>query len=90
MAGRTGKAGSATPVKINIVHPNIGDLIIDLVAPDGSVYNLHNKTGGSANNINKTVNLNLSSEALNGAWRLRARDGGPGNTGKINSWSITF
>ena len=29
---------------VSVIHPYIGDLIVDLVAPDGSVYNLHNRT----------------------------------------------
>jgi serine protease len=90
VSGRTGNGGSSTPVAIAIVHPYIGDLIIDLVAPDGSVYNLHNRSGGSADNISKTVNVNLSGEALNGTWRLRARDLASADVGYINSWSITF
>ena len=75
---------------VNIVHPYKGDLIVDVVAPDGSVYNVHNRTGGSADNINQTFTVNLSSEALNGTWRLRARDRASSDTGYINSWSITF
>jgi len=51
---------------------------------------LHNRTGGSADNINQTYTVNLSSEALNGSWRLRARDRSKRDTGYINSWSITF
>jgi serine protease len=90
VSGRTGNGGSATPVAIAIVHPYIGDLIIDLVAPDGSVYNLHNRTGSSTDNISKTVNVNLSGEALNGTWRLRARDLAASDVGYINSWSVTF
>jgi serine protease len=90
VSGRTGNGGSATPVAISIVHPYIGDLIVDLVAPDGSVYNLHNRSGGSADNIVRTVNVNLSGEALNGTWRLRARDLASADVGRIDSWSITF
>lgn len=90
VTGRSGNAPSSTPVAINIVHTYIGDLKIDLVAPDGSLYNLHNRSGGSADNIVKTVNLNLSSEALNGTWKLRANDNAGGDVGYINSWSITF
>ncbi|MCR6625280.1 MAG: proprotein convertase P-domain-containing protein [Pseudoxanthomonas sp.] len=75
---------------VNIVHTYKGDLIVDLLAPDGSVYVLHNRTGGSADNINQTYTVNLSSEALNGNWRLRARDRAAADTGYINSWSITF
>jgi len=90
VSGRTGNGQAATPVAVNITHPYIGDLIVDLVAPDGSVYNIHNRTGTSTDNIIKTVNINLSSEALNGTWRLRAADRAASDTGFINSWSITF
>ena len=51
---------------------------------------LHNRSGGSADNINQTYTVNLSSEALNGTWRLRVRDRARTDTGYINSWSITF
>ena len=90
VSGRTGNAPASTPVAVNIVHTYIGDLKVDLVAPDGSVYVLHNRSGGSADNINQTYNVNLSSEALNGTWRLRVNDNANADTGYINSWSITF
>jgi len=90
VSGRSGSAPADTSVSVAIVHPYIGDLKVDLVAPDGSLYNVHNRTGGSADNINKTVTLNLSSEALNGTWKLRVNDNANGDVGKIDSWSITF
>ena len=90
VSGRSGNAPSSTPVAIRIIHTYIGDLKVDLVAPDGSLYNLHNRSGGSADNIIKTVNVNLSSEALNGTWRLRVNDNANQDTGYIDSWSITF
>jgi subtilisin-like proprotein convertase family protein len=90
VSGRTGNAPASTPVAIDIRHTYIGDLKVDLVAPDGSLYNLHNRTGSSTDNIIKTVNLNLSSEPLNGTWRLRVNDNANLDTGYINSWSITF
>ena len=90
VSGRTGNASSTTPVAVNIVHTYKGDLKVDLIAPDGSVYVLHNRTGGSADNIVQTFTVNLSSEALNGTWRLRANDNATADTGYINSWGITF
>jgi PKD repeat protein len=90
VSGRTGNAGTAVPVAVNIVHTYKGDLKVDLVAPDGSVYVLHNRTGGSADNIVTTYTVNLSTEALNGTWNLRVNDNAAGDTGYINSWSITF
>ena len=90
VSGRTGNAPTATPVAVNIVHTYKGDLKVDLVAPDGSVYVLHNRTGGSADNIVQTFSVNLSTEALNGTWNLRVNDNAGGDVGYINSWSITF
>ena len=90
VSGRSGNAPTATPVAVNIVHTYIGDLKVDLIAPDGSVYVLHNRSGGSADNINTTYTVNLSTEALNGTWKLRVNDNANGDTGYINSWSITF
>ncbi|MCC7247336.1 MAG: M20/M25/M40 family metallo-hydrolase [Lysobacter sp.] len=90
VSGRAGNAPTNASVTVAIVHTYQGDLKVDLVAPDGSLYNIHNRTGGSADNLNKTVTLNLSTEALNGTWKLRAQDAATGDTGYINSWSVTF
>jgi PKD repeat protein len=90
VSGRTGNGQASTPVAVNIVHTYIGDLKVDLVAPDGSIYVLHNRAGGSADNINQTYTVNLSGEALNGTWKLRVNDNYANDVGYINSWSITF
>ncbi len=90
VSGRTGNAPASTPVTVDISHTWKGDLKVDLVAPDGSVYVLSNYAGGSADDIKQTFNVNLSSEALNGSWKLRVNDKASGDTGRINSWSIRF
>jgi bacterial leucyl aminopeptidase len=90
VSGRTGNASATTPVAVNIVHTYKGDLKVDLVAPDGSIYVLHNRAGGSADNIVQTFSVNLSTEVLNGTWNLRVNDNAGGDVGYINSWSITF
>jgi PKD repeat protein len=90
VSGRTGNAPTNASVSVNITHPYIGDLIVDLIAPDGSVYNLHNRTGSSADNIVQTYSRNLSTETLNGTWSMRVRDRAAQDTGTLNSWSITF
>ena len=90
VSGRSGNAPSDLSVDVNIVHTYKGDLIVNLVAPDGSTYLLHNGSGGSANNINATYTVNASSEAANGTWKLRVYDRYNGDTGYINEWSLTF
>ncbi|UHQ24327.1 S8 family serine peptidase [Lysobacter sp. 5GHs7-4] len=91
VTGRSGNAPGNAQVSVNIQHTYQQDLIVDLIAPDGTVYNLWNRQGNSTDNViitNRVVNL--SSETLNGAWKLRAADRASVDTGFINSWSITF
>jgi vibriolysin len=90
VSNRSGSASSSTQVAVDITHTYKGDLKVDLIAPDGSVYVLHNRSGGSANDIKTTYSVNLSSEALNGTWTLRVNDNYRGDTGRLNGWSITF
>jgi subtilisin-like proprotein convertase family protein len=90
ISGCTGNAGSASTVEVHIVHTYIGDLIVNLVAPDGSTYLLHNRTGGSADNIDQTYTVNLSGEAANGTWKLRVQDAAAADTGRIDSWTLNL
>ncbi|MDZ4811183.1 MAG: S8 family serine peptidase [Pseudomonadota bacterium] len=90
VSGRTGNAPSTLSVAVNIVHTYQGDLKVDLVAPDGTLYNIHNYTGGGIDNIIKTVTINASSEVANGTWNLRVNDNAAGDVGYINSWSMQF
>ncbi|MQY16125.1 hypothetical protein SRB5_63170 [Streptomyces sp. RB5] len=91
VSGVTGNAPATLQVPVNIVHTWIGDLTVQLIAPDGSAYTLKaSGTGGSADNINTTYTVNASSETANGVWKLRVTDGASGDTGYINSWGLTF
>ncbi|UOF17555.1 proprotein convertase P-domain-containing protein [Lysobacter capsici] len=51
---------------------------------------MHSRTGGSAGNVTGTFTFSLSSEVLNGTWTLRVNDSALGDTGRVDSWSITF
>jgi len=90
VTGVAGKAPSTLKVSVNITHTYQGDLKVDLVAPDGILYNLHNRTGGGTDNVIKTVTLNASSEVANGTWKMRVNDNAGGDIGKLNSWSMQF
>jgi serine protease len=90
VSGRTGFGSGTTQDAVNIIHTYKGDLKVDLIAPDGSMYVLHNRSGGSTDNIIQTFTVNLSSEPLNGTWKLRVNDNAGGDIGYINSWSVTF
>jgi zinc metalloprotease ZmpA len=83
-------ASSTSTIAVNIVHTYRGDLRVDLVAPDGTVYNLKaTSTSDSADNVSTTYTKNLSSETANGAWQLRVQDTYARDTGYINTWTLT-
>ncbi|MEU9213501.1 M4 family metallopeptidase [Streptomyces sp. NPDC048415] len=91
VTGRTGNAPSNLAVSVDIVHTWRGDLVIDLVAPDGSTYRLKNfSSSDSADNVNATYTVNASSEVANGTWKLKVQDQAAQDTGYINSWKLTF
>ena len=90
VSGVPGNAPAALTVGVDIRHTYIGDLVVDVLAPDGSVYNLHNRSGGSTDNISRTYTVNAASEVANGTWRLRVRDAAAQDTGLINTWSLQF
>jgi subtilisin-like proprotein convertase family protein len=88
--GCAGYASATSQVKVDIVHSYSGDLVVTLVAPDGSTYLLRNRTGGRNADIHETYTLNLSSETRNGIWKLRVEDVGFGYTGFIDTWTLNL
>ncbi|MFJ8041795.1 M28 family metallopeptidase [Kitasatospora sp. NPDC096147] len=91
VSGVTGNAPAALKVSVDIRHTYRGDLVIDLVAPDGSAYRLKNSsTNDSADNVIADYTVNASSEVANGVWKLKVQDIAAQDTGYINSWKLTF
>ncbi|MFF9686790.1 M28 family metallopeptidase [Streptomyces sp. NPDC014623] len=91
VTGRTGNAPSALEVGVDIKHTYRGDLVVDLLAPDGTAYRLKNSSSSdSADNVIATYTVNASSESANGTWRLQVRDVAARDTGYIDSWQLTF
>ncbi|MGW1884622.1 S8 family peptidase [Streptomyces sp. NPDC001970] len=91
VTGRTGNAPAALKVDVDIKHTWRGDLVIDLIAPDGTVRNLKAASGSdSADNVLATYTVDASSEVANGTWKLQVRDVASGDTGYIDTWSLTF
>ncbi len=91
VSGVTGNAPATLSVPVDVKHTYIGDVRIDLVAPDGTVYNLKAYgSGGSLDNVITTYTVNASSEVANGIWKLRVGDNSGGDVGKIDSWALQF
>ncbi|MEH0547732.1 S8 family serine peptidase [Streptomyces sp. B21-105] len=91
VTGRTGNAPSALQVGVDITHTYRGDLVIDLVAPDGTAYRLKAASSSdSADDVVTTYTVNASGETANGTWKLRVQDTAAQDTGKLNNWKLTF
>ncbi|MGW4086391.1 M4 family metallopeptidase [Streptomyces sp. NPDC004822] len=89
ITGREGNASATTSVYVNIVHTYRGDLVVDLVGPNGTVYPLLNRSGGSADNVDQTFTVDASAQPLNGTWALRVQDKASIDVGYIARWTLT-
>jgi subtilisin-like proprotein convertase family protein len=82
-------------VALDITHTYVGDLLVTLVSPAGTSVTLHNRSGGSADNIIKTYTSATTSglqalrgESVQGAWKLRVADLEAIDVGKLNRWAL--
>ncbi|MGH8785607.1 MAG: proprotein convertase P-domain-containing protein, partial [Cupriavidus necator] len=82
-------------VSVDITHTYIGDLTVTLVSPTGTQVVLHNRSGGSQDNLVRgfrvadTPTLQaLRGQPLEGAWKLRVADLEAVDVGKLNRWGL--
>ncbi|MEV0481165.1 S8 family serine peptidase [Streptomyces sp. NPDC050508] len=91
VTGRSGNAPATLQVGVDITHTFRGDLVLDLVAPDGSTYRLESaSTSDSADDVKTTYAVDASTETANGTWKLRVQDTAAQDTGTLNNWKLTF
>ncbi|MGB3439241.1 MAG: S8 family peptidase [Actinophytocola sp.] len=89
ISGCEGNASATSAVNVQITHTYRGDLVVDLVAPDGTVYRLKNSSGSdSADDVNQTFAVDASAKAANGAWSLRVQDIFGADTGALTGWTL--
>ncbi|MCQ9134790.1 S8 family peptidase [Streptomyces hilarionis] len=91
VSGRTGNAPAALQVGVDITHTYRGDLVVDLVAPDGTSYRLKAASSSdSADDVRTAYSVDASAETANGVWKLRVQDTAAQDTGTLNGWKLTF
>ncbi len=82
---------SDVSVTVDITHTWRGDLLVQLVSPDNQIVTLHNRVGGSADDITETYTLEYGDDvSINGDWQLRMNDNYPLDSGILNSWTLTL
>ncbi|MFB7174901.1 proprotein convertase P-domain-containing protein [Streptomyces sp. NPDC056254] len=89
--GQSGYAPTNLAVGVDIKHTHRGNLVLSLVAPNGSVYPLEDIADSDSNDhVFKSYTVNASNQIANGTWKLRVRDIASGNVGTIDAWNLTF
>ena len=86
-------SGTATSVSVavDVTHTYIGDLKIDLVAPDGTTKTVHSRSGGGTDDIDQTYTPDFEGESIAGTWTLRINDNyAAADNGVLNSWTLTI
>lgn len=87
-------------VDMNLTHTYVGDLILDLVSPEGTVVRLHDRSGAGNDNIIARYDddsfppdgpgllEDFIGESTLGTWSLHVSDNAGIDTGTLNSWSL--
>jgi hypothetical protein len=91
VSGCTGNASVTSTAEVHVKHASRGDLMIELVAPDGTRYGLKSFSHfDRADNVDETYAVNLAGEVRNGTWTLRAQDMSNFDAGTIDTWTLTL
>ncbi|MBV9867624.1 MAG: S8 family serine peptidase [Abitibacteriaceae bacterium] len=81
-------------IKVNITHASPSDLVVTLIAPDGTKVVLYNHDSLSAfitdTGLSIDQALSLTGKKIAGAWRLQISDTISGDTGTLDTWSLNF
>jgi subtilisin-like proprotein convertase family protein len=82
-------------IGIDLTHTYIGDLRIDITAPDGSSVTLHDRQGNSIDNINKVYTVaNLPAlrgfmgKQIKGTWIVSVVDTWRMDIGQLDAWRL--
>ena len=82
-------------VELDITHTYIGDLVVEMTSPDNTSVLLHNRSGGSADNLIKTYTMMntsnlqyLRGQTIGGNWKLNVSDHEGADQGKLNRWAL--
>ena len=89
-----GRLESAT-LSLDVTHTYIGDLRIELESPSGTRITLHDRSGGSGDDLVASYDSApggalqaLIGEAADGVWRLHLADMAQRDSGRLNHWRL--
>jgi len=88
-------------VGVDVTHPYVGDLELEVQHPDGTIVILHDETGEGSIDLNTVFGHGsqytapvepltvYNGKRSNGVWKLRVRDLNPGDIGQLDQWCLT-
>jgi extracellular elastinolytic metalloproteinase len=86
---------AALNVALDLTHTFVGDLRVQLTAPSGQAAILHDREGGSQDNLILTLDsgdngklAGLLGQGIAGEWKLNVADLAGQDVGKLNTWSL--
>ncbi|MDB4963742.1 MAG: hypothetical protein JWP01_3741 [Myxococcales bacterium] len=90
VTGVTGSVGLS--VSLDITHTYRGDLVVDLLKDGALKKNLHNATGGGADDLVQTFTLTAAEVGAspNGRWQVRVKDNAAQDTGTVKTVKLSF
>ncbi|WP_409491940.1 proprotein convertase P-domain-containing protein [Amycolatopsis sp. cmx-11-12] len=88
----TGQAAASLGISVTIRHTCAEDLGVTLLDPKGKAYPLKYSGGSACTAWNgaRTFSAPGASSPAGGKWQLRITDYGPGDTGVLDTWSLTL
>lgn len=81
--------GKRVVVRIEINHTYKGDLVVSLTNPEKRSLTIHNRTGGSTDNVIGLFDVTALGP-IAGLWTLTVKDLAYADIGKLIKWQITF
>nr|WP_079083011.1 proprotein convertase P-domain-containing protein [Streptomyces antibioticus] len=88
--GLSGVGSGKLKVYVDVEHRYLGDLKIDLIAPDGSMHLLKDNGEEPGGTLKKVYTVDATDLPVNGWWKLRVDDVATGDTGTVRNFVVRF
>jgi subtilisin-like proprotein convertase family protein len=82
-------------IALDLTHTYMGDLRIDVTAPDGTAVTLHDHKGNSTDNIHMVYTVSelpalraFVGKSIQGTWIIGVVDNWKMDVGRLNSWRL--
>ncbi len=99
LAGVGVKSQPSINIEVDITHRYRDELSLELISPQGTTVLLKQRDNSNGADIKGNYPFSLvpveslaafNGENLDGVWKLKVVDNVPGDTGRLNSWSLRY